>query len=85
MSTPGQIKAVSSSNSQTTLVFPLPPILSCLGDKSPFPGPLTLDFSYSSKELMCSVLSTSLDTRRNHDSPSNLPRVTQSVGGKPGI
>ena len=31
ISTPGPIKAVSSSNPQTTLVFPLPPVLSCFG------------------------------------------------------
>lgn len=44
-----QIKAAGSSNPQTTLVFPLLPVLGCLGDKSPAPAPFTLYFPYSSQ------------------------------------
>lgn len=59
-----QIKAAGSSNPKTTLVFPLPPVLCCLGDK--FPPSLHLHFIFHPlpKEPMWSILLTLLDTRR---------------------
>lgn len=77
-----QIKAEGSSNPQSTLVFPLPPVLSRLGNK--FPPSLRLHFIFHilPKKKMSSGLLTSPDIRRNQGTGNNLSRVTQPVRSK---